>query len=47
LLDTRANFSRPCSTIWDKWNGWTAHMSLSHLSHEDLKTPFSLFHLSH
>ena len=30
-----------------EWFKWTDPLSSSHLSHEDLKTPFSLFHLSH
>jgi len=39
----------PCSPTLGQveWFSWTDPLSLSHLSHEDLKTPFSLSHLSH
>jgi len=44
--------ARPCIWVWKIarpciWFKWTDPLSLSHLSHDDLKTPFSLSHLSH
>ena len=43
------NLPRPCSSTLGQVGqvDWTDPLSLSHLSHEDLKTPFSLSHLSH